>query len=140
MTLDPRNPFHLLAGVTAAFPDAVAALPVSVPHDPDASLVLKAKTRTRRLPPDLAAKIARDAASDAGNGHDLQAPTHIEVGRLLLTVPADIAKNLAGPLDSRHVVYLMVVRRDVYDGIMEQATSRIVRATSMPAGPLIVKP
>lgn len=140
MTLDPTNPHHLLAGVTAAFPDAVAALPVSVPHDPDSSLVLKAKTRTRRLPPDLAAKIAQDAASAAGNGHDIQTPTHIEVGRLLLTVPADIAKNLAGPVDSRHVVYLMVVRRDVYDGIMEQATSRIVRATSMPAGPLIVKP
>lgn len=140
MTLDPQNPWHLLPGVLASNPDAVAALPVSVPHDPDGSLVLSAKTRTRRLPPDLAAKILRDAAAESGNGHDLVAPTHVEVGRVLLTTPADLAKNLAGPVADRHVVYLMVVRRDVYDGIMEQATSRIVRATSMPTGPLIVKP
>lgn len=126
MTPDPNNPWFLIPATLATNPDAVAALPVFAPHDPASTLVLASKTKVRRLPPDLAARIAQHHAESQGNGTKVELPTHMEVGRLLLTIPADIALNLRGPVAERHPVYLVVVRRDAYDATVAQTESRIV--------------
>ena len=134
--LNPDVPLDLLRGALAAYPDAVAVLPIFAPAAPDETLVLSAKIRTRRLPPDLAAKLAAEDAGATGNGTRPALPTHITVGRLLLTVPADIAENLCGPAAERHPMCLVIVHRDVYNEAMRQARSGIVLAGpgAMPPG------
>lgn len=124
--LDPRNPFDLLPAALATDPDLVVCLPVFHPADPNGTLVLSAKRRTRRLPPDLAARIAQAESVNDGNGGPVTPPTHLEVGRLLLTVPADVAENLRGPIAERHPVFLMMVHRSFYDDAMRQANSGII--------------
>jgi hypothetical protein len=139
---DPTNPLFLIPATLAADPDSVAVLPVFSPHDPESSLVLRARTKLRRLPPDLAAELARRDAAASGNGERAALPTHLEVGHLLLTVPADVAQNLCGPLAERHPIYLFLVRREAYDNAVRQADTGLVLpgpGVGMP-GRGIVKP
>lgn len=124
--LNPDNPLDLIPAMLATNPEAVAVISVFAPADPDSSLVLGAKTHRRRLPPDLAAKIASDESAANGNGTHVKPPTHIDVGRLLLTIPADLAKNLRGPASERHPLVLIAVHRDAYDMAVRQAQSGIV--------------
>lgn len=140
MRLDPRNPYHLLPATLATNPDAVVCLPIFSPHDPNSTLVLSAKLRTRAIPHDLAVEMARRQAESIGSGNgssdpQIELPTHMVVGRVLLTVPADIAENLHGPVQDRHPIYLFSVHRSVYDAAMRQAESGIVLASAMPTGP-----
>lgn len=144
--LDPRNPLHLVPATLATNPELVVVLPVFSPHDPNSTLVLSAKRHRRRIPPDLAVKIAQAQAAESGNGSErVELPTHMEVGRVLLTVPADVAENLRGPAQDRHPVYLFMVHRSAYDAAIRQAeTGIILPSTGIPtandAGPRIVKP
>ena len=153
MKLDPNNPLHLISGALATNPEAVVTLPVFAPHDPDSTLVLRARKRVQRISPELAAKIqaeevARHAHTHQGNGStppDLTLPTHIELGRLLLNVPADVADNLRGPVLERHPIYLIMVHRGFYDQAIRQADSGLIIPGSGPApasvvGSRIIKP
>lgn len=147
ITLDPNNPLDLIPATLATDPASVAVIPVFAPADAANTLVLSAKTRTRRLPPDLAAHMAKTAREAmGGNGSSSEAfepPTHLEVGRVLLTVPADVARNLAGPAAGRHPTFIFMVRREMYDAAVRQAESGIVLADRLPTGlpvPGIVKP
>lgn len=138
--LDPRNPFDLLPATLATNPHLVACIPVFEPHSPDSTLVLAAKLRNRRLPLDLAAQWARSEHEAAGgNGGPVDVPTHITVGRLLLTIPADVAANLRGPVEERHPLWLMSVHRSAFDDAMRQAQSGIILRASIIGGG-IVKP
>lgn len=153
MKIDPNNPFQLIPLALSTDAASVVALPIYAPATPTTTLVIKAKNRTQRIPPELAAKIAAESPVPAnGNGNGSShpdTPTHIEVGRLLLTIPADIADNLNGPESERHPVYLMIVHRGMYDAAVRQAETGIVLAGpgSMPQvrnhnpnRPIIVKP
>lgn len=130
-TLDPNNPLHLIPAALSADPSLVVCLPVFHPAAPNATLVLSAKLRTRRIPPELAAQLAQaeheaSGAGSGGNGQCVDLPTHMEVGRLLLTVPADIAENLRGPAVDRHPLFMIAVRREYYDAAVRQSESGIV--------------
>lgn len=141
--LDPNNPFDLLPAALATDPDLVVCLPVFHPADPNGTLVLSAKRRVRRLPPDLAARIVQAEHDKAGPIPigPTTPPTHIEVGRLLLTVPADVAENLRGPAADRHPMFLMMVHRSFYTEAVRQANSGIILPSSaVAAGGRIVKP
>lgn len=142
MTLDPNNPLHLISATLAHHPHLVVTLPVFAPHDPNGTLVLRARTRMRRLPPELAAQLAQMQAEARGNGTHVEPPTHIEVGNVLLTIPADMAENLRGPAVNRHPVYLISVHRSAYDAAMRQAETGLVLPGSPVAGSggIIVKP
>jgi hypothetical protein len=141
VTIDPNHPWLLLPHTLATNPEAIVALPVFSPADPNSSLVLKARTVNRRLPPDLAAHIAQQQAEASGGSAQIELPTHLVVGRLLLTVPADLAENLRGPVEDRHVAYLVVVRRDQYDAVKRQAETGIVLPDASTAKGLgIIKP
>lgn len=149
LTLDLTNPWQLLPGMLASNPLAVVALPVFVPHDPSSTLIITAKRRRQAITPD----IARQLAPEGTRPQDL--PTSIDVGRLLLTIPSDVAQNFRGPVGERHVAYLMLVQREAYDEAERQARSGIVLAgpqdvvniagngqghgTKRASGPLIVK-
>lgn len=142
---DPLNPLWLIPAALAAAPGAVVVLPVFHPAAPAATLVLGAKTHTRRIPPEMAQQLAQQEADSQGNGKKVELPTHMEIGRVLLTVPADIALNLRGPAAERHPVFLFSVHRDFYDSAVRQAESGIVLASTVPvAGPdysgRIIKP
>ena len=140
--LDPRNPFDIIPATLATNPDLVACVPVFEPHSPDSTLVLAAKLRTRRLPPELAVQWAQSEHEAAGgNGGPVDVPTHIQVGRVLLTIPADMAANLRGPVAERHPLWLLSVHRSAYDEAMRQAESGIILpgGVSVPGGG-IVKP
>lgn len=147
--IDLTDPWNLIPAMLGNSPGAVAAIPVQVPHDPDSSLVLTAKVRTQPIPRELAERIAQEqAAASGGTGGPQHAesplPTHIEVGRLLLAIPSDLARNLHGPVGERHVAYLVVVHREAYDAAARQAETGIVlpgMEMGVPAGPIrIVKP
>lgn len=142
------DPWQLLPTMLATNPSAVFSLPIFVPHDPDSTLILRARKHTQRIPPELAARIAQSQAAAAG-GSTQEAgvlPTHIEVGRLLLTIPSDIADNFRGPVSDRHVAYLVLVERGAYNAVARQAESGIVLPGPRPVSvngngrPLIVKP
>lgn len=147
MRVNLTDPFQLLPLMLATNPSAVFSLPIFVPHDPDSTLILRAHKHTRRIPPELAARIAQSQAAAAGGGTQEAGilPTHIEAGRLLLTIPSDIADNFRGPVSDRHVAYLVLVERGAYDGAVRQAQSGIVLPGpgAMPVNgngrPLIVK-
>lgn len=124
--IDPDNPWLLLPHTLAANPDAVVAIPVFSPSDPESTLVLKAKRHLRRLPPELAAHLARQEAAVSGGTQPTDLPTHLEVGRVLLTIPADLAENLRGPAGERHVLWLVAVKRDHYDAVKRQTETGIV--------------
>lgn len=127
MSLDPSNPFVLIPTALAQSPDLVVALPVYSPSAPDMTLVLGAKRHLKRLPPALALQMAQQEAQDKGNGSGpVKPPTHLEIGRLLLTVPVDMALNLRGPESERHPVFLISVHRSVYDEAVRQQRSGIV--------------
>lgn len=151
VNLDLTNPWQLLPGMLAMNPSAVVALPVFVPHDPSSTLIIMAKRRRQAITPD----IARQLAPEVTRPHDL--PTHVDVGRLLLTIPSDVAQNFRGPAGERHVAYLVLVQREAYDEAERQARSGIVLAgpgdvagitgngrstngSRVANGPLIVKP
>lgn len=139
--LDPDNPWLLLPHTLATSPDSVAALPVFLPSDPNSTLVLKARTVNRHLPPDLAAHIAQSRATASGGSSQVELPTHITVGRVLLTIPADLAENLRGPVKDRHVVWLVAVKRGCYDDVARQARSGIVLPDAKTVSGLgIIKP
>lgn len=142
---DPLNPLWLIPAALATAPGAVVVLPVFHPAAPAATLVLGAKTHTRPLSPELAQQLAQQEADGQGNGKKVEPPTHITIGRVLLTVPADIAINLRGPTQERHPTFMFQVHRDFYDSAVRQAESGIVLASNMPvAGPdypgRIIKP
>lgn len=125
--LDPNNPLHLIPAALSTDPSLIVCLPVFHPAAPDATLVLSAKLRIRRLPPELAAQLAQaEHEASGGNGQHVQPPTHMEVGRVLLTVPADIAENLRGPAEGRHPLFMIAVRREYYDAAIRQSQSGIV--------------
>lgn len=142
---DPFNPLWLIPAALATAPGSVVVLPVFHPAAPTATLVLGAKTHTRRIPPELAAQLAQQEADGQGNGKKVELPTHMEIGRVLLTVPADVALNLRGPVQERHPVFIFSVHRSFYESAVRQAESGIVLATNVPvAGPdypgRIIKP
>lgn len=110
-------------------------IPVFAPHDPGSTLVVKAKKRVQAIPPEIAAQIAAEEAKARGEGNGsgpsnqdpyTTIPTHIELGRLLLNVPADVADNLRGPVLERHPIFLIMVHRGFYDQAVRQADSGIV--------------
>lgn len=140
--LDPNNPLHLVPATLATNPGAVAVIPVFSPAAPDQTLVLRSRVHLRRLPPELAAQLARQEAESRGNGAKVEPPTHLEVGRLLLTIPADLAKNLRGPVEQRHPLWIFSVHRAVYDDAIRQATTGIVLPGHVAAstGGGIIKP
>lgn len=140
LILDPTNPLHLIPVTLATNPSAVAVLAVFSPHAPEETLVLRARRHLRRLPPDLALQLAQAEAEAQGNGTKIDPPTHLETGRLLLTIPADMALNLRGPASERHPLYLFSVHRSVYDAAMRQADSGLVLPTSSSPGGGIIKP
>jgi hypothetical protein len=134
--LDPQNPLDLIPAALATAPDAVVVIPVFAPGAPDATLVLRARTRIRPISPELAAKLAAEDVTTKGNGTRPQIPTHIEIGQVLLAIPADVAKNLRGPVAERHPVYLFTVHRGFYEDAMRQATTGlVVPSTVMPSAP-----
>jgi hypothetical protein len=128
------DPWSLVPFMLATHPSAVAAIPIFAPHDPDSTLILRARRHSQRIPPELAARIAQSqaAAASGSTSEASQLPTHIDVGRLLLTIPADVAENFRGPVLDRHVAYLVLVQRDAYDGAKRQAETGIV----LPGGPV----
>lgn len=126
MNVNPDDPWILFPFTLAANPGSIVAIPVFSPADPTQSLVLKSRTVNRQLPPDLAAHIAQQQAAASGGSSQVELPTHLIVGRLLLTVPADLAVNLRGPDSDKHVYYMVVVRRDHYDEVKRQSESGIV--------------
>lgn len=105
--IDLHDPLQLIgyAGMTA--PGSIAFLPLFHPATPHQSLVLRARLSRDLIPPEHRAKFATT------NGD--APPTHVETGRLLAKIPSDVARNLRGGVESRDVVYLVLVRRDVYD-------------------------
>lgn len=129
---DPLNPLWLIPAALATAPGAVVVLPVFHPAAPASTLVLGAKTHTRRIPPELAAQLAQQEAQDQGNGKKVETPTHMVLGRVLLTVPADVAMNLRGPVQERHPTFIFQVHRSFYESAVRQAESGIVLATNMP--------
>lgn len=140
--LDPNNPLHLIPAALSTDPSLVVCLPVFHPAAPEHTLVLSSKLRTRRIPPELAAQLAQaEHEASGGNGQRIDLPTHMEVGRLLLTVPADIAENLRGPVVDRHPLFMIAVRREYYDAAVRQSQSGIVLPGGVHvAGGGIVKP
>lgn len=144
MIADPNNPFFLIPATLAANPGLVVCLPVFAPAIPDHSLVLSVKRRLRPIPPELAAQLAQQEARSNGGGDKgpIVPPSHIEVGRLLLTIPADMADNLRGPVEERHPVYLISVHRDAYEEAKRQSESGIILPSSgkVVPGSVIVKP
>lgn len=138
---NPDDPWVLFPFTLATAPGSIVAIPVFSPVDPAQSLVLKAKTVNRQLPPDLAAHIAREQAAASGGSSQVELPTHLVVGRLLLTIPADLANNLRGPDADKHCYYLVVVRRDQYDEVKRQSESGIVLPDAKTVSGLgIIKP
>lgn len=140
MILDPNNILHLLPATLATNPGAVAVLPVFAPASPDTSLVIRARVKVQPIPKNIAQQLARAEAAGKGNGGPVQLPTEIEVGRLLLIVPADMAANLQGPEAGRHPLYLVSVYRSVYDAAVKQAETGIVLPGSGIVGSGIVRP
>lgn len=139
--VDPDNPWLLFPYTLATAPGSIVAIPVFSPVDPAQSLVLKAKTVNRQLPPDLAAHIAQQQATASGGSSQVELPTHLVVGRVLLTVPADLAENLRGPDSEKHVYFLVVVKRDQYDEVKRQSESGIVLPDAKTVNGLgIIKP
>jgi hypothetical protein len=122
LTLDLTNPWGLIPGMLAMNPAAVVALPVFVPHDPSSTLIITAKRRRQAITPE----IARQLVPENTPAHEL--PTHVDVGRLLLTIPSDVAMSFRGPASGRHVAYLVLVAREAYDEAERQAKSGIVLA------------
>lgn len=140
IVLDPMNPLHLIPVALAQSPDSVIVLPVFAPHAPDSTLVLRAQKRRMPIPPEFARQLAQSDTATQGNGTCAEVPTHIDVGRLLLTVPADVAENLRGPVAQRHPLYLISVHRELYDDAIRQATSGIVLPGAPMSGGGIIKP
>lgn len=145
MNIDPTNPLQLIPYALATNPGAVVVLPVFHPAAPNATMVLKSRTILRKLPPELAEQLTRQAAVEQGNGRRIELPTHLEMGRVLLTTPADIAANLRGPVQERHLLFLFSVHRDLYDDLMRRAESGLVlpsevRMPTSGSGGGIIKP
>lgn len=141
MNVNPDDPWVLFPFTLATSPGSIVAIPVFSPADPTQSLVLKAKTVNRQLPPDLAAHIAQQQAAASGGSSQVELPTHLTVGRVLLTFPADLADNLKGPNADKHCYYLVVVRRDQYNEVRRQSESGIVLPDAKTVSGLgIIKP
>lgn len=142
INVDPNNPLSLIPFALATNPDAVAVLPIFHPAAPNATMVLRSRTILRRLPQELAEQMAQQAATEQGNGGKVELPSHLEIGRVLLTIPADVAQNLKGPAQDRHPLFMFAVRRELYDDLMRRAESGLVLPSMMPSGGsgIIIKP
>ena len=127
--IDLSNPLALIgyAGMTA--PGTLAFLPLFDPAHPEQSLVVRARL-TRDLIP------AEHRAEFVGTNGDAPPPTHIETGRMLCKIPHDIARNMRGPVEGRHVVYLAIVARGTYD----RAASGLIVPAGVGGGSGIVVP
>lgn len=128
--VDTGNPFALIGYALATAPDSLAALPVFSPSAPENDLIVAAKLRTQPIPPSMREHMAHGASSTNGSG---TMPTHIQVGRALVILPTDVVKNIRGDQSKRDLMYVVVVRREVYEraasGLIVPApsASRIVR-------------
>ena len=116
--LNPEDPSHLIPYAITHHPGTVAVLPIYTPAAPQASLIMKAQKRVKRIPAHVAAQLA-----GPGNG---PVPTEIELGRALIQLPTDVVRNIQGPDEGRDLIFMFVVRRSVYDKVKRQAESRII--------------
>lgn len=141
MNINLADPFQLIPAMLATHPAAVVALPVFVPSDPASTLIITSKKRRQPISPDLARRIAKEQAHGNGSAGHLAAdlPTHIDVGRMLLTVPSDVAEAFRGPVAGRHVAYLILVHREAYDSVLRQAETGIVLAGPQDMPPRAVR-
>lgn len=107
MPVDPKNPLDLLAFAAQNYPGQFALLPVSNPADPAHQLLVRARVQSKPIPPAM-----KEHFVSANGG---EPPTHFDTGRLLTIIPSDVARGLAGPESERDVVWLLVIRRQVYE-------------------------
>lgn len=134
--INPSNPLDVIPYCLMHDPSSVVAFPVLDPSDLTRSLVIKAHMKRQRIPPELAAKIAAEHAA-MNNGHD-PIPTHVDVGRLLMVLPSDMVQNIKGPKENLDPIYMVTVRREVYDGLMRQANTGLILPSDPGAGGIIL--
>lgn len=125
LDLDPDDPFALIGYAMMTSPGSVVALPLYTPAAPDRELILKAKLRRQTIPPAVRAQMQAEST----NGRDI--PTHVEVGRALTILPSDVVRNIRGEEAKRDVLWLVMIRREVYERaksglVVPGAMSRIV--------------
>jgi hypothetical protein len=102
-----QDPIQLIGFAGMSEPGGLAFIPLFHPAAPDRSLVIRARLSRDLIPPEFRAKYVQ------ANGET--PPTHVETGRLLARIPSDVARNMRADVSDRDVVYMVIVRRDVYD-------------------------